>query len=102
MDLVCLNIFDKLGLPDKESEKYIELIAKTNTTQLFNFNSVFRLKSSLINTYEQLGQYDRYFRKDKRGICYILEKTPTKAYYKSIFDPEFRNEISLKELSKIK
>jgi len=102
LDLVCLNIFDKLGLPDRESEKYIELIANTNTTQLFNFNSVFRLKSSLINKYEHLAQNDNYFREKYRGICYFLEKTPTKAYYKSIFNPALRNEISLVDLSKLK
>jgi hypothetical protein len=101
LDLACLNIFDKLGLPDSESDKYIKLIAKTSTTQLFNYNSVLRLKSSLVHLYEDLKDNENYFREKYRGICLILEKTYTKAYYKSIFNPEIKYEINLKEIKKV-
>jgi hypothetical protein len=102
LDLVCLNIFDKLGLPDKESEKYIELVAKTRTTKLFNFNNVFRLKSSLMDKYENLNGNENYFREKHRGICLITERKNNSICYRSVFDPNIKLELDLKNYNKYK
>jgi hypothetical protein len=100
LDLTCLNIFDKLGKPDEESERYIEQLSKMNTSQLFNFHNVYKLKTSLSNLLDNLDNNDKIFREKHRGICYITEYTISKAYYKSIYSPELRNEISIKDIKK--
>jgi hypothetical protein len=101
LDLVCLNVFDKLGLPDDSSDQYIELISKTSTNQLFNFSNVLKLKEQLIYTYENLSESDRFFREQHRGICFVLDRTDSSVFYKSLFEPEIRNEISMKEFNKL-
>jgi hypothetical protein len=102
LDLVCLNIFDKLGLPDSKSEEYIALIAKTSAIELFNFQHVIRLKRSLVNLFENLNNSDNYFVEKYRGICLITDKTTSRIYYKSVFDPTLRLELDVKDFNRVK
>ena len=101
LNLVCLNLFDKLGLPDEDSDHYIEQISKTGTIQLFNFSNVLKLKKQLINTYKNLSDSSSFFREKHRGICFILGKTESSVFYKSLFEPQIKNEISIKEFNKM-
>ncbi len=99
LNLVCLNLFDKLGLPDENSDQYIEQISKTGNNQLFNFSNVLKLKKQLINTYKNLSESSSFFREKHRGICFILSKTDSSVFYKSLFEPQIKNEISCKEFN---
>ncbi len=102
LDLVCLNVFDKLGLPDDSSDQYIELISKTSSNQLFNVPQVLRLKNRLLTAFENISSKEVYFRENQRGICLILEAKSKSVFYKSLYEPELRKEISLIEFKKIK
>jgi hypothetical protein len=102
LNLICLNIFDKLGLPDSDTDKYIELIAKTKTTHLFNYSAVIKLKKDLVQIFENIGQDSQYFRERYRGICFIIEENDSKVTYKSVFEPDSKLEVSVKDFKKVK
>jgi hypothetical protein len=84
LELIALNIFEYLGIPDAEFDQYINNFSHTNIDVYFSAMAAVRLKNRLLNIYDKHIDGIKYFRDPKRGICFIIEKTRTHSKYKSV------------------
>lgn len=96
LDLVCLNLFHKLGLPDEHCDEYINSIIKSNfKTKYFPYN-VLKLKMKLIADFNKIDSKNKHFFHNQYGVCLILEKTSSKIYFKSLLNTTVKFELPLK------
>lgn len=97
LDLVCLNLFNKLGLPNANCDEYINSISKSNFETHFNPNNVIKLKLKLLDNYNKVDSKLKYFFHKQHGICLILEKTSSKIYFKSLNNTSLKFELPSKD-----
>jgi hypothetical protein len=95
IDLMILNAFSALGLPDVNFDKFIEDVSVYEGDFVFNPTRIITRKNYFIQLYkESIGE--KYFYLPKVGYCRKIEYMGKRLKYKSVYG------IQTEELSKLK
>lgn len=101
LDLACLNIFDKLGLPDTNFANHIKQINAIGLQRDINFEMITNLKNALVNDLKNVTTKQKYFRIKGLGICYSIDRKSDRILFKSLLDSTEKRTIFLKEFDKL-
>jgi len=100
-NLACLTIFDKLGFPSEEVVDKLEMIASSESDELFDIRSVNKLRIRLSALQVKCNEKESYFFHPHFGVCLLKSKTDKTVKYKTIFDGGYFREMNLSDWRKL-
>jgi len=100
-DLACLTIFNKLGHPTDEMIENLNILAKSDSEDLFDIRKIKRLNDRLKNLKSKIKDKKEYFLHPRRGVCIVKKTEKNYIFYTSVFNTNDMNKMKLSDHKKL-